>query len=140
MTDATSLTLPCPGWSATLFPNKSVEPHSIKGPENVNITTLYRCTGRLLRAATRHNNSCCDLYIIWKKILWNTASKLTIYMYIFLLTNVMKMPFPVVMEATPVYFNVFTDLTYVGIYMYASRGVCHRWDMAIWPSSFVPVT
>ena len=32
-----------PGWSSTLFPT-----YSPKGPENVKITTLYRCTGRLL--------------------------------------------------------------------------------------------
>ena len=31
----------------------SVEPHSPKGPEHIKITTLYRCTGRRFRAATR---------------------------------------------------------------------------------------
>ena len=48
MADATSLTPPSPGLSATLRPNKSVEPNSPKGPENVKLTTLYRYTGRLL--------------------------------------------------------------------------------------------
>ena len=48
MADATSLTPPSPGLSATLLPNKSVESYSPKGPENVKITTLYRCTGKLL--------------------------------------------------------------------------------------------
>ena len=57
MADATSLTPPRPGLSATLLSNKRVEPYSPKGPENVKITTLYRCTGRLFRAATRHNDS-----------------------------------------------------------------------------------
>ena len=52
MADATSLTPPSPGLSATLLPNKSVEPYSPKEPENVKITTLYRCSGRLFRAAT----------------------------------------------------------------------------------------
>ena len=61
MADATSLKLPSPGLSPTLFPNKSVEPYSSKGSENVKITTLYWCMGRLFRAATWHNNSCCDL-------------------------------------------------------------------------------
>ena len=41
-----------------------------KGPENVKITTIYRCKGRLFRAATLHNDSCCGLQIIWKEILW----------------------------------------------------------------------
>ena len=35
MADATSLTPPSPGLSATLLPNKSVEPYSPKEPENV---------------------------------------------------------------------------------------------------------
>ena len=48
MADATSLTPPSPGLSATLLSNKHVEPYSPKGPENVKITILYRCTGRLL--------------------------------------------------------------------------------------------
>ena len=49
MADATSLTPPSSGLSATPFPNKGVEFYSPKGPENVKIT-LYRCTctGRLL--------------------------------------------------------------------------------------------
>ena len=50
MADVTSLTPPSPGLSATLLPNKSVEPNSPKGPENVKITTLYRCMGRLLNS------------------------------------------------------------------------------------------
>ena len=41
MAGATSLTPPSPGLSATLFPNKSVEPSSPKGPENIKITTAY---------------------------------------------------------------------------------------------------
>ena len=45
MADVTSLTPPSTGLSATLFPNKSVEFYSPKGPENVKITILYRCTG-----------------------------------------------------------------------------------------------
>ena len=45
MADATSLMPPSPGLSATIFPHKCVES---KGPENVKITTLYRCTGRFL--------------------------------------------------------------------------------------------
>ena len=48
VTDAISLTPPSPGLSATLLPNIS-EPYSPKGPDNVKITALYRCTGRLLR-------------------------------------------------------------------------------------------
>ena len=31
----------------------SVEPYIPKGPANIKITTLYRCTGRFFRAATR---------------------------------------------------------------------------------------
>ena len=54
MAGATSLTPPSPGLSATLspglnvtlLPNKSVESNSHKGPENVKLTTLYRCTER----------------------------------------------------------------------------------------------
>ena len=49
------------GLSETLFPNKSVELYSPKGPENVKITTSYRYTGRLFKAATRRNNSYCDI-------------------------------------------------------------------------------
>ena len=60
MIDATSLTQPVLGLSAILLPNKSVEPYSPKGPADVTIT-LYRCSRRLFRAATRHNDSCCDL-------------------------------------------------------------------------------
>ena len=37
----------------TLLSQISVEPYSPKGPENVKPTTLYRCMGRLFRAATR---------------------------------------------------------------------------------------
>ena len=45
------------------YPMKAlyVEHNRPKGPENVKITTLYRCTERLFRAATRQNDSCCDL-------------------------------------------------------------------------------
>ena len=43
-------------------------PNSPKAPENVKITTQYRCTGRHLTAA---NDSCCDLQIIWKWILFS---------------------------------------------------------------------
>ena len=64
MAYATSLTPPSPGLSATLLSNKGVEPYSPKGPEDIKITTLYRCTGRLFRAATRHSDSYCGLYII----------------------------------------------------------------------------
>ena len=53
MADATSFTPPSPGLGATLLSNKHVEPYSPKGPENVKITTLHRCTGRLFRAAPR---------------------------------------------------------------------------------------
>ena len=35
MADATFLTPPSPGLSATLFPNERVEPYSPKRPENV---------------------------------------------------------------------------------------------------------
>ena len=38
---------------------KSLETYSPTGPENVNITTLNRCTGRRFRATTRHNNRIC---------------------------------------------------------------------------------
>ena len=38
-----------PGLSTTLLPNKSIEPYSFKGPENVKITTLCLRTERLLR-------------------------------------------------------------------------------------------
>ena len=34
---------------------------SVMGQENVTKTKLYRCTGRRVRAAKRHNDSCCDL-------------------------------------------------------------------------------
>ena len=47
MAHATSLTPPRISLSATLFQNKSVEPYSAKGPENVKLT-LYRCTGYCL--------------------------------------------------------------------------------------------
>ena len=40
MADATSLTPPSPGLSATLLSNESVEHYSPKGPENVKITTM----------------------------------------------------------------------------------------------------
>ena len=66
MVDATSLTPPTPGLSAT----KRVEPYSLKGPENVKkkkkkkkkkTISMY---GETFRAATRHNDSCCGLLII----------------------------------------------------------------------------
>ena len=38
MADATSVMPPSHGLSATLIPNKSVEPYSLKGPVNVKIT------------------------------------------------------------------------------------------------------
>ena len=41
-----------PSW-AQLCSQISVEPYIPKGPANVKITTLYRCTGRHFRAATR---------------------------------------------------------------------------------------
>ena len=44
-----------PGLSATLFPNKNVEPYHSKGPENVKITTLYLCRVRLFRAKFSEN-------------------------------------------------------------------------------------
>ena len=50
MADATFFTPP--SW-ALLCSQISVEPHIPKGPANVKITTLYRCTVRLFRAATR---------------------------------------------------------------------------------------
>ena len=68
MADATSHTPPSPGLSAALLPNKSFEPYSPKGPENVKITTLYRCPGRLFRAATT------IVVVISKKILWKDRS------------------------------------------------------------------
>ena len=40
---------------------KVVNPTVPKGPENVNITPLNRCSGRLYRAATQHNDRKCDL-------------------------------------------------------------------------------
>ena len=46
---------------ALLCSRKGCESDSPKGPENVNITTLNRCTGRLLRAATQPNDRSCDL-------------------------------------------------------------------------------
>ena len=51
MVDAISLTPPSPGLSETLFPSKSVGPYSPKVPEHVKITTLYQCTGGLVKAA-----------------------------------------------------------------------------------------
>ena len=45
---AAFLTPPGPGLSATLFPNDRVKPYSPKGPENVKITTLFRCKGGVL--------------------------------------------------------------------------------------------
>ena len=39
--DATSFPLPSPGLSATLHSNKSIEPFSPKGSENITITTPY---------------------------------------------------------------------------------------------------
>ena len=45
MADATSLTPPSPGLSATLFQNKSVEP---KRTENIKITTQYQYTANFL--------------------------------------------------------------------------------------------
>ena len=39
MAYATALTLPSPGLRETLFPNKSAEPYSPKGPENIKVTT-----------------------------------------------------------------------------------------------------
>ena len=44
MADATSLTPPIPGLSATLLLNTSVDPYSPKGPENVknnNTISMY---------------------------------------------------------------------------------------------------
>ena len=43
------------GW-ALFCSQLSVEPYNPKGPENVKITTLYRCTGRLLRAGTHRKS------------------------------------------------------------------------------------
>ena len=40
----------------------SFELQSPKRPENIKITTLYRCTGRCFTAAARHIDSC---YKIW---------------------------------------------------------------------------
>ena len=48
MADATSLMPPSTGLGATLLSIKRFEPYSPKGPQYVKITTLYRCTGRLL--------------------------------------------------------------------------------------------
>ena len=42
MVDATFLTPPSPGLSATLFQNRSVEPYSPKGLENVKIKVLFK--------------------------------------------------------------------------------------------------
>ena len=67
MADATFLMPPSPGLSATLLSNKSVEHYSLKGPENVKIPTLHRCTGKTSRTATWHNDSCCD-YKFWLKV------------------------------------------------------------------------
>ena len=33
---------PSPGLSASLFPNKNVEPYSPKGPENIKITVKFK--------------------------------------------------------------------------------------------------
>ena len=55
MAHATSLTAPSPGLSATLFPNNCWTLQSQRTSE-CKITTLYRCTERLCRAATRHND------------------------------------------------------------------------------------
>ena len=57
---------PSPGLSENLFPITIVELDSPAGQENWKIATLYRC----FTAASRHKNSCCDLWIIWKEILW----------------------------------------------------------------------
>ena len=51
MADATFFMPPCPSWALLCF-QISVEPHIPKGPANVK-TTLYQCTMRLFRAATR---------------------------------------------------------------------------------------
>ena len=40
MADATSLTPPSPGLSATLLSNKRVDSYSPRGPENVNNNTI----------------------------------------------------------------------------------------------------
>ena len=63
MADATSLMSPSPGLSATRF-SKGCESYSPKGPENVNITTLNRFTGRTFWAATRRNVRKSDLLIL----------------------------------------------------------------------------
>ena len=68
MADATSLTPPSPGLSATLFPNKRVESYSPKGRENVKITSLYRCTGRLFRAHASHEIHNHTLYTFWRML------------------------------------------------------------------------
>ena len=61
MTDATSLTPPSPGLSATLFPNKNVEPYSPRGPQNVNIhVTIVLPFVRLLYA--RAFRECSELF------------------------------------------------------------------------------
>ena len=55
MADAKSLTPPSHGWSATLLRKKSVEPYSLKGPENVKKDNTISMYGEPFRAATRHN-------------------------------------------------------------------------------------
>ena len=48
MADATSLMPPSLGLTATLFPNKNVEPYSPKGPENVKIKHYMDVQGAFL--------------------------------------------------------------------------------------------
>ena len=56
MADVPSLTPPNPGLSASVT-KQNIEPCSSKRPENVKITTLYRCAGLHFRAATQHVNN-----------------------------------------------------------------------------------
>ena len=61
MADVTSLTPPSPGLSASVT-KQNIEPCSPKRPENVKITTLYRCAGLHFRAATQLVNNFARMF------------------------------------------------------------------------------
>ena len=61
MADATSLTPPSPGLSATKFPNKVLNPTVPKKQNCLNKIEHYIGVRGYFRAATRQNDSCFDL-------------------------------------------------------------------------------
>ena len=58
-----SVTIPMPP-AVFCFPT---EPNIPAGLEHENISTLYQCTTRGFTDYTRHNDSGCNLWIIWRK-------------------------------------------------------------------------